>query len=82
LPSTPTSRATDVTWSARWRSVSIMELIRVRELGDLALGLERELAGESPLAPRSHARDTAHLAGEVARHRLTLSGVLPVPATY
>src|SRR5207249_4839810 len=52
---------------------------RVGELGDLALGLEGELAAQVAVGHgRDDARDTAHLAGEVARHRVHVVGeVLP-----
>src|SRR5207245_57332 len=52
---------------------------RVGELGDLPLGLEGELAAEVAVGDGGHdARDTAHLAREVTRHRVDVVGeVLP-----
>src|SRR5207249_1256003 len=51
----------------------------VGELGDLALGLEGELASQVAVRDRrDHARDAAHLVGEVGRHRVDVVGqVLP-----
>jgi hypothetical protein len=46
-----------------------------RELRDLALGLERQLAPQLAVGHRGHhARDAAHLAGEVGRHRVHVVG--------
>src|SRR5262249_25956916 len=52
---------------------------RVRELGDLALGLERELAAKIAVGHgRDDAGDAAHLTGQVARHGVDVVGeVLP-----
>src|SRR5439155_687117 len=53
----------------------------VGELGDLALGLEGKLAAQVPIGHRGdHARDAAHLVGEVAGHGVDVVGqVFPDP---
>ena len=79
LPSTPTSRATFVTWSAKVASVSIMLVDGVGERGDLALGVDRELALQVAVGDRGHdLGDAAHLAGQVGGHQVDVVGqVLP-----
>ena len=79
LPSTPTSRATVVTWSAKVASVSIMPLIVSASGGDLALRLDAELALQVAVGDRGHdLGDAAHLARQVGRHRVHVVGqVLP-----
>ena len=79
LPSTPTSRATVVTWSAKVASVSIMPLIVSDERGDLAFGFDRQLPREVAVGDgRDDLRDAAHLAGQVAGHEVDVVGqVLP-----
>ena len=68
LPSTPTSRATVVTWSAKVASVSIMVLMVSASSAISPLASSGELAAEVAVGDRGHdARDAAHLTGEVAR---------------
>ena len=78
-PSTPTSRATVVTWSANVASVSIMLVDRVGQLGDFALGFDRQLALQVAVGDGGHdLGDAADLAGEVAGHEVHVVGqVLP-----
>ena len=63
LPSVPTSRATRVTWSANTPQRVHHRVDRLGELGDLALGVDRDLLGQVAVGDRGRdLGDVAHLA--------------------
>ena len=81
LPSTPTSRATPVTWSANVDSVTIMSLMVSTSVAISPLGVERQLLIEVAVGDRGDdARDAAHLLGQVARHDVHVVGQVPPDA--
>ena len=79
LPSVPTSRATRVT--SRGEGVELIDhrVDGVLELEDLALHVDRDLARQVAAGDGGrHLGDVAHLAGQVAGHRVDVVGeVLP-----
>ena len=79
LPSTPTSRATVVTWSAKVASVLGHAVDGVGQRGDLALGLHGQLQLQVAVGHGRHdLGDAAHLRREVAGHEVHVVGqVLP-----
>ena len=79
LPSTPTSRATVVTWSANVASVSIMPLIVSASAAISPLASTVSLLLQVAVGDRGHdLRDAAHLVGQVAGHEVHVVGqVLP-----
>ena len=78
-PSTPTSRATVVTWSANVASVSIMLLIVSASAAISPLASTRQLALQVAVGDRGHdLGDAAHLVGQVRGHEVDVVGqVLP-----
>ena len=79
LPSVPTSRATRVTSDANERSWSTIVLMVFFSVEELALHVDRDLLRQVALGHRGrHLGDVAHLAGQVAGHRVHGVGqVLP-----
>ena len=78
-PSTPTSRATVVTWSAKVASVSVMLLIVSASAATSPLDPHRQLLLEIAVGDGGHhLDDAAHLIGEVGGHDVDVVGqVLP-----
>ena len=78
-PSTPTSRATDVTWSAKIASVFVMLLMVSASAATSPFDCTVRFCARSPFGHRGHhLHDAAHLVGEVGRHHVDGVGqVLP-----
>ena len=78
-PSTPTSRATVVTWSAKVASVPVMLLIVSASAATSPLALHGQVPLQVALGDRGHhLDDAAHLLGEVGGHDVDVVGqVLP-----
>ncbi|MGC4060214.1 MAG: hypothetical protein QM749_04940 [Aquabacterium sp.] len=79
LPSTPTSRATVVTWSAKVASVSVISLMVSASAAISPLASTVSLLLEVAVGHGGHhLGDAAHLAGQVAGHEVHVVGqVLP-----
>ena len=79
LPSMPTSRAMLVTWSPKVDERLDHEVDRLGQRGDLALGVDGQLALEVALRHRGDdVGDAAHLVGQVGRHQVDVVGqILP-----